>query len=48
MLYAIIAVMVLLWLAGIATSALKGGLVQLLMIIAAFAIIMKTMRTKAK
>lgn len=36
MLYAIVAILLLLWLVGLATSTLLGGLIHLLLIIAVF------------
>ena len=43
MLYKIIAILVLLWLAGIATFIMLGGLIHLLLIIALFVFVVEFM-----
>lgn len=43
MLYKVIAILVLLWLAGIATFIMLGGLIHLLLIIALFVFIVEFM-----
>lgn len=43
MLYKIIAILVLLWLAGIATFIMLGGLIHLLLIIALFVLVVEFM-----
>jgi hypothetical protein len=47
MLYAIIAILVLLWLVGLATSTFMGGLIHLLLIIALFGFVVNVMSPKA-
>jgi len=47
MLYAVIAILMLLWLIGMATSILLGGLVHLFLIIAVFFLIVNIMLPKS-
>lgn len=46
MLYKIIAVLVLLWLAGLATFVMLGGLIHLLLIVALFMLVVEFMTEK--
>lgn len=46
MLFKIFAVLVLLWLAGLVTPILLGGLVHLLLIVVLFAIVVESMTEK--
>lgn len=46
MLYKVIAVLVLLWLAGLATFIMLGGLIHLLLIIAIFVFVVEFMTEK--
>lgn len=46
MLYKIIAVLVLLWLAGLATFVMLGGLIHLLLIVALFMFVVEFMTEK--
>jgi len=46
MLYKVIAVLVLLWLAGLATFIMLGGLIHLLLIIALFVFVVEFMTEK--
>jgi hypothetical protein len=43
MLYKVIAILVLLWLAGIATFIMLGGLIHLLLIVALFVLVVEFM-----
>jgi hypothetical protein len=47
MLYKVIAVLVLLWLAGLATFIMLGGLIHLLLIIALFVFVVEFMTEKS-
>lgn len=46
MLYKVIAILVLLWLAGLATFVMLGGLIHLLLIIALFVFVVEFMTEK--
>lgn len=46
MLYKIIAVLLLLWLAGLATFVMLGGLIHLLLIVALFMLVVEFMTEK--
>ena len=46
MLYKVIAILVLLWLAGLATFVMLGGLIHLLLIIALFVFVVELMTEK--
>jgi hypothetical protein len=46
MLYKVIAILVLLWLAGLATFIMLGGLIHLLLIIALFVLVVEFMTEK--
>ncbi|GAA0762733.1 uncharacterized protein (DUF58 family) [Erythromicrobium ramosum] len=47
MLYKVIAILVLLWLAGLATFIMLGGLIHLLLIIALFIFVVEFMTAKS-
>ncbi len=47
MLYKVIAILVLLWLAGLATFIMLGGLIHLLLIIALFIFVVEFMTEKS-
>ena len=47
MLYKVIAILVLLWLAGLATFVMLGGLIHLLLIIALFVFVVEFMTEKS-